>query len=185
MNDRMPPIPAAQLSPEQQAAAAELSASARGSVFGPFVPLIRSPELLNRLQRLGQYLRYESALEPRLSEMGILVIARFWSQQYEWHIHHPIALKAGLHAAKADAIAEGRRPDAMGEDEAALYDVLDEILRTQTVSDPTWARAVAAFKERGVIDLLGLAGYYSTLAMVMNAARTPLPPGVAAPLRRL
>jgi len=185
MSDRMPPIPSAQLSPEQHAAAAELSASARGSVFGPFVPLIRSPELLNRLQRLGQYLRYESALEPRLSEMAILVIARFWSQQYEWHIHHPIALKAGLDAAKAKAIAEGRRPDAMGEDESALYDVLDEVLRTQTVSDPTWARAIAAFKERGVIDLLGLAGYYSTLAMVMNAARTPLPPGVAAPLQPL
>jgi 4-carboxymuconolactone decarboxylase len=185
MNDRMPPLPAAQLSPEQQSAAAELSASARGSVFGPFVPLIRSPELLNRLQRLGQYLRYESALEPRLSEMAILVIARFWSQQYEWHIHHPIALKAGLQVAKAEAIAEGRRPEAMDEGEAALYDTLDEILRTQSVSDPTWACAIAAFKERGVIDLLGLAGYYSTLAMVMNAARTPLPPGVATPLQPL
>jgi 4-carboxymuconolactone decarboxylase len=185
MNDRMPPIPAAELSPEQRAAAAELSASARGSVFGPFVPLIRSPEALNRLQRLGGYLRYESALEPRLSEMAILVIARFWSQQYEWHIHHPIALKAGVPAGKAEAIAMGRRPDAMAEDEAALYDTLDEILRTHAVSDPTWARAIAAFKERGVIDLLAMAGYYSTLAMVMNAARTPLPPGVAAPLQPL
>lgn len=185
MNDRMPPIPDARLSPEQRATAAELSATARGSVFGPFVPLIRSPEMLNRLQRLGQYLRYESALEPRLSEMAILIVARHWSQQYEWHVHHPIALKAGLPATIADAIAAGRRPDAMAEDEAALHDTLDEILHRQSVSDPTWARAITAFEERGVIDLLALAGYYATLAMVMNAARTPLPAGVSAPLQPL
>jgi len=185
MKDRLPPIPDAELSPEQKRAAAELSATARGSVFGPFVPLIRSPEMLNRLQRLGQYLRYDSALAPRLSEMAILVIARHWSQQYEWHVHHPIALESGLQGAKADAIAAGRRPEAMAADEAALYDMLDEVLRTQSVCDATWARAVAEFQERGVIDLLGLAGYYSTLAMVMNAARTPLPPGVTAPLQRL
>jgi 4-carboxymuconolactone decarboxylase len=185
MNDRLPPIPEADLSPEQRAAAAELSATARGSVFGPFVPLIRSPEMLNRLQRLGQYLRYDSALAPRLSEMAILVIARHWSQQYEWHVHHPIALASGLDGAKADAIAAGRRPEALAADEAALYDTLDEVLRTQSVSDATWARAIAEFQERGVIDLLGLAGYYSTLAMVMNAARTPLPPGVRAPLQPL
>jgi 4-carboxymuconolactone decarboxylase len=185
MNDRLPPIPDDELSPEQKRAAAELSATARGSVFGPFVPLIRSPEMLNRLQRLGQYLRYDSALAPRLSEMAILVVARHWSQQYEWNVHHPIALKAGLQAAKAEAIAAGRRPDAMAGDEAALYDTLDEILRRQSVSDATWGRAIAAFGERGVIDLLGLAGYYSTLAMVMNAARTPLPPGVSAPLQPL
>jgi 4-carboxymuconolactone decarboxylase len=185
MNDRLPPIPDAELTPEQRVAAAELSATARGSVFGPFVPLIRSPEMLNRLQRLGQYLRYDSALPPRLSEMAILVVARHWSQQYEWHVHHPIAIKAGLDAAKAEAIAAGRRPDGMDADEAALHDLLVEILRKQLVSDPTWARAIAAFKERGVIDLLGLAGYYSTLGMVMNAARTPLPPGVPAPLQPL
>jgi 4-carboxymuconolactone decarboxylase len=185
MNDRLPPIPEAKLTPEQRAAAAELSATARGSVFGPFVPLIRSPEMLNRLQRLGQYLRYDSALAPRLSEMAILVVARHWSQQYEWHVHHPIALKSGLQPAKAAAIAAGRRPDAMDAEEAALHDLLVEILRTQSVSDPTWARAIATFEERGVIDLLGLAGYYSTLGMVMNAARTPLPPGVPAPLQPL
>jgi 4-carboxymuconolactone decarboxylase len=185
MTDRLPPIPDAELTSEQRAAAAELAATARGSVFGPFVPLIRSPELLNRLQRTGQYLRYDSALEPRLSEMAILIVARHWSQQYEWHVHCPIALKAGLSAAKADAIAIGKRPDGMAEDEAALYDTLEEILDTQAVSDATWARAIAAFKERGVIDLLGLAGYYSTLAIVMNAARTPLPPGVSQPLKPL
>jgi len=185
MSDRLPPIAGADLTPEQRFAAAELSATARGSVFGPFVPLIRSPELLNRLQRLGQYLRYESALAPRLSEMAILLVARHWSQQVEWHVHHPIALEAGLQAEKAEAIAAGRRPGGMDADESALYDLLDEILRTQSVSDPTWACAVAAFEERGVVDLLGLAGYYSTLGMVMNAARTPLPPGVAAPLQPL
>lgn len=179
----MPPLPAEQLTDAQKQAAAELTAGPRGQLAGPFVPLLRSPEFMSRLQKTGEYLRYNSVLPPRLNEFVILITARHWTQQYEWFVHHPLALKAGLNADVAQALAEGRRPTGMPEDEAAVYDFCDELFRTQSVSDATYARALAKFKEQGIIDMLGVAGYYSTLAMVMNAAQTPLPEGAKAPLQ--
>src|SRR3954469_23767995 len=182
--DRMPPIPADKLT-EAQKKAAEVFAEGRGyAVRGPFVPLIRSPEVMLRAKAMGDYLRFKSTLGPRLNEMVILITAREWSQQYEWHAHHPIALKEGLRREIADAIADGRRPAGMGEDEEAAYDMATEILRTKRVSDATYGRAVAKFGEQGVIDLLGVIGYYNFLAIVLNATRTPLPDGVPEPLKR-
>lgn len=169
---RMPPIPDAELSPEQRKAVADIVAGPRGALVGPFIPLMRSPEFMARLQRTGEYLRFNSAFEPRLSELAILVTARAWTQNFEWIHHRPIAEKAGLRAALIDALAEGRRPEAMAMDEATIYDFLDELLRTRTVSDATYARAVAMFGERGIIDLIGIHGYYSLLAMVLNVSRT-------------
>ncbi len=154
-------------------------------MFGPFVPLLRSPEFMTRLQKTGEYLRYQNALGARLGEMVILMTARCWTQQFEWFAHYPLALKAGLRAEVADAIAEGRRPSGMAQDEQAVYDFCDELMRTQGVSDATYARAVALFREQGVIDMVGITGYYTTLAMVMNVARTPLPEGQAPPLKAL
>jgi 4-carboxymuconolactone decarboxylase len=116
--------------------------------------------------------------------MVILITAREWSQQYEWQAHHAIALKEGLRREIADAIADGRRPAAMAEDEEAAYDLATEILRMKRVTDATYQRAVARFGEQGVIDLLGVAGYYTFLAIVMNATRTALPENVAEPLKR-
>ena len=173
----MPPIPAEQLTDAQKQAAAELAAGPRGQLTGPFVPLLRSPEFMSRLQKTGEYLRYNSALPPRLNEFVILITARQWTQQYEWFVHHPLALKAGLNADVAQALAEGRRPTGMAEDEAAVYDFCDELFRTRSVSDATYARALAKFKEQGIIDMLGVVGYYSTLSMIMNATRTPVPDG--------
>jgi len=118
----------------------------------------------------------------RLSELAILVIARHWSQQVEWAIHAPIAKAQGLSAALIDDIAHGRRPAAMSDDEAAVHDFCTELLRKQTVGDANWARAVQRFGEQGAVDLLGIAGYYSFLAMVMNAARTAVPDSAAEPL---
>lgn len=174
--DRMPPIPAAAMTTAQAAAVAEFK-RARGTPHfdGPFVPLLRSPELLTRVQRVGQYVRYDSALPPRLSELAILIAARHWCQQYEWRIHAVQAAQAGLDAGIIAAIADGRRAPEMADDEATLHDFCLELLRNQCVSDPTYARAVALFTERGVVDAVGILGYYSLLAMVMNTARTALP----------
>jgi 4-carboxymuconolactone decarboxylase len=180
--DRLPPLPEASLSPAQQRAAAELASGPRGSVFGPFVPLLRSPDLLSPLQKAGEYLRYKSALPPRLSEFAILIVARRWNQQFEWHIHEPIAGRAGVPAPHIRAVAQGRRPDDMAAEEAVVHDFLQELQDNHGVSDTTYGRAVEHFGERGVVDLCGLCGYYSTLAMVMNVARTPLPDGVSPPL---
>jgi 4-carboxymuconolactone decarboxylase len=174
--DRLPPLTAEQMTPEQRAAAAEISSGPRGAVIGPFAPLLRSPELMTRLQKVGEYLRFESPLERRLFEMTILWVARWWDQQFEWTFHHPIALEAGLDPAIADAIAEDRRPEGMDPAAAAVWDVLDELHRTRGVSDGTYARALAELGEVGAT-----AGYYTTLAVVMNAARTPAPGGPLLP----
>jgi 4-carboxymuconolactone decarboxylase len=182
--DRMPPLAADKMTDAQKQAAATFSEGRGYAVRGPFVPLIRSPEVMLRAKAMGDYLRFKSTLGSRLNEMVILITAREWSQQYEWHAHHPIALKAGLRSEIADAIADGRRPASMAEDEEAAYDLATEILRAKRVSDATYRRAVEKFGEQGVIDLLGVTGYYSFLAIVMNATRTGLPENIAEPLRR-
>lgn len=183
--DRMPEIPAGRLTPAQVAASAAFAASRKTAVFGPFVPLLRSPDLMLRASEMGLYLRYDSVLPFRISEFAILIVAREWSQQVEWQIHHPIALKAGVDEAVAQAIAEGRRPDGMSAEEAATYAFSIELQRNKAVSDPTYATLVALFGEQGAIDLTGINGYYALLAMMMNVARTALPEGVAPQLPAL
>jgi len=146
------------------------------------VPLLRSPELLDCAGRMGEYLRYRSALGTRLSELVILLVARAWDQQVEWAIHAPIALSAGISVAVVDAIAAGRRPAAMSADEALVYDFSTELEHDRGVSGDTFERARTAFGEQGVVDLIGLNGYYTFLAMIMNAAQTPVPQSDAPPL---
>jgi 4-carboxymuconolactone decarboxylase len=182
--DRMPPIPPEEMTDAQRGAAAALAAGPRGAVLGPFVPLLRSPELMNRLQKVGEYLRFQSALGPRLTELAILWVARRHTQQVEWAIHEPLARKNGIAPEVVAALADGRRPAGLAEDEAVVCDLLEELWANDSVSDPTFHRAVASLGERGLVDLLGLAGYYSLLSMVMNVARTPVPDGAPAPLER-
>jgi 4-carboxymuconolactone decarboxylase len=177
MTPRMPTIADADLTAEQRKAIADIVSGPRGSLVGPFIPLLRSPDFMSRLQKTGEYLRFNSVFETRLSELAILVTARAWSQNFEWHHHRPIAEKAGLRATICDAIAEGRRPDGMSLDEATIYDFLDELCRNRTVSEPTYKRTVAMFGEKGVIDLIGIHGYYSLLAMVLNVTQAPIPEG--------
>lgn len=171
--DRMPEIAADRLSEAQAAAAAAFRAERGVAVFGPFVPLLRSPELMLCASRMGLYLRYGSALPLRVSEFTILFVARLWSQPVEWQIHHPIALAAGVAPETAQALAEGRRPDTMSGDEALAYAFASELQHNRAVSDVTYAAVVARFGEQGAIDLTGLNGYYALLAMTMNVARTP------------
>jgi 4-carboxymuconolactone decarboxylase len=181
--DRMPPIPPQKMTEPQRQVAIELQ-NARGyALRGPWHPLLRSPDLMGRILELSDYLRFNSALPPRLSEFVILMTAREWTQQYEWQAHLPLALKGGLKPEIAQAVAEGRRPDGMAEDEAALYDLISELLHNKSVSDDTYARALAKFGEQGVVDAVAISGYYTTIAMIMNTARTPLPDGMALPLK--
>jgi 4-carboxymuconolactone decarboxylase len=182
--DRMPPIPPDKMTDAQKKAAEAFSEGRGYAVRGPFVPLIRSPEVMLRAKAMGDYLRFKSVLGSRLNEMVILITAREWSQQYEWQAHYAIAIKEGLKPEIAAAIADARRPAAMAEDEEIAYDLATEILRNKRVSDATYRRAVAKFGEQGVIDLLGVVGYYNFLAIVMNATRTGLPENIPEPLRR-
>jgi 4-carboxymuconolactone decarboxylase len=180
--DRLPPIPAEKMTAAQRAAVVEFKAARGVDISGPFIPLLRSPEVMNRARAMGDYLRYKSSLPPRLSEFVILLTARRWTQQYEWNAHQAPALQGGLRADIVAAVAEGRRPERLADDEEAVYALWDELQSHQSVSDATYARAVAKLGEQGVIDALGITGYYTMLAMVLNTARTPLPSGVAAPL---
>lgn len=172
---RMPEIPAERLTDAQKTAVAEMIAGPRGRIGGPFIPLLRSPETLTRVQKLGEHLRFKSALPPRLSEYLILLVARVWTQGTEWHAHRRLALEAGLSPDVVAAIAEGRRPDDLAADEAALYDLHDELQRNRSVSDVTYARLLSHFGEKGVIDAVAILGYYTLLAMVLNTARVPEP----------
>jgi len=184
--DRMPPIPDEQMTPEQQAAAEEFAGKRGVKLGGPFIPLLRSPEVLKATTHLGAYLRFKCALpETKLSELAILITARRWTQNYEWHAHRKIALHAGLDPAIADAIAEGRRPTGMSEDEAIVYEFCTELHNNGGVCDPTYARASTRYGEQAIIDMAALCGYYSMLAMVMNVARTQLPAGVEPGLKPL
>ena len=181
--DRMPPIPADRLTDAQKKAVAEFEAARKTGLSGPFWPLLRSPEVLSRARAMGDYLRFTSVLPPRLSEFVIIITARQWTQNYEWDVHAPLAEKGGLKASIIAAIADGRRPEGMAPDEDLLWTFCDELHRTQSISDATYARAVAAFGEQGVVDVLGISGYYTMLAMVLNTARTPVPPGHTPALR--
>lgn len=181
MNDRMPPLAPQGLSEEQGRAAAELAAGPRGGVRGPFIALLRSPELMQRLQKVGEYLRFAAALERRLAEFAMLIVARHLTQQFEWQVHCPLAIEAGLAPETAAALAQGARPRGMREDEALVYDFCTELLHSHGVAQATYELAVAKFSERGVIDLVALVGYFITVSLVMNVAHTPAQGG-AAPL---
>ena len=173
--DRLPPIAADQLTPTQREAVDAFRIARGTAISGPFHPLLRSPELMTRTRAMGDYLRFKSALPPRLSEFVILLTAREWTQQYEWNAHYPIAIKAGAKREVLDAIAEGRRPSGMTEEEAILYDFCRELHHDKAISDATYDRAIKAFGEQGVVDAIGITGYYTMLAMTLNTSRTPAP----------
>lgn len=184
-SDRMPPIAVENQTPEQRRASEAFRTGRKEDVFGPFVPLLRSPEVMLRAMAMGDYLRFRTVLPRKLNELVILVTARQWSQEYEWFVHYPLAVKEGLDPAIARDVAEGRRPADMDADEQLVYDFSTELLRSQRVSDATYARAVARFGEQGTIDMTSVAGFYTFMAMVLNTARTPLPPGVSLALSPL
>jgi 4-carboxymuconolactone decarboxylase len=179
---RMPPIPAEKMTDAQKKAVADFAAVRMTPPGGPFGVLLRVPELMDLAFKWRLHVADRSVIGQRLTELAILMTARQWTQQYEWNAHEPLALKAGLKQEIITAIAEGRRPPRMADDEEALYDLLSELQRTSSVSDATYARALAKFGEAGIVEATSVAGYYAMLAMVMNTARTALPGGAKPPL---
>ncbi len=156
-------------SPEQERAA-EAFRKLRGvDPFGPFVPLLKSPELMLRVSALGEYLRYRSALPPRLSEFAILVTAAHWQQQFEWDIHAPIALEAGVAQPILDALWARREPQGLDADAQILYELCVSVHSRGKPSAELVARAEAVLGTQGATDAIGICGYYALLAMVLNA----------------
>jgi len=164
-DDDLPPLPLDRMTDAQRVAAGSFAELRGTAVFGPFVPLLRSPELMTLTAALGEYLRFRSALGPRLRELAILVTSREWTQQFEWDVHARAALTAGLSTELVGAIASGRRPEGMGEDEASLYDLCLEMHRKKTVTDAVYARAVERLGEQAVVDAVAICGYYALLAI--------------------
>ena len=164
------------MTPEQQQAIEEFRRLRGTDPFGPFIALLTSPELLTKVSALGEFLRYRSALPPRLSEFVILITAAHWRQQYEWDLHAPIALDAGVAQATLDALASGQRPEGLAEDEAALFEFCRAVHDRIPPGEKLHARAVQAVGEQGVTDAIGICGYYALLAMVLNVENRPLTP---------
>src|SRR5581483_6408300 len=175
--DRLPPISPDQQTAAQQQAHAEFRADRHHEAFGPFVPLSRSPRLMMHASKMGQFLRYGSSLPRDVSEFAILLQSRRWSQPYEWYVHAPDAKRAGISDAIVEAIAGGRPLGPLPERLQVVYDFCTELNDRHAVSDATYAKTVAMFGEQGMMDLVGVNGYYALIAMVLNVARTPLPPG--------
>jgi len=184
---RFKPLTYEQMSPQQRTMIEHLLAGERGGTGGPFNVLLRSPQMGDIAQHLGAYIRFHSALTPRIREMAILISARHWTAQYEWYAHKRLALAAGLAPDVVSAIAEGKRPASLEADERAAYDFETELLQTHRVGDAAFQAATAALGERGVVDLLGLMGYYDLVSMILNVDGYPLPDGATpelAPLSR-
>jgi 4-carboxymuconolactone decarboxylase len=172
------------MTPDQKRVADAIQSGPRGAgLRGPFNALLRSPELCDLVQRVGAYVRYGTSIPQRLNELAIIMAGRKWTAQYEFYAHRRLAIEAGLKPAITDAVAAGTRPAGMAEDETIVYDFVSELLAAGRVSDAAFERVKAAFGERGVMDLVGAVGYYSTVSMVLNVAQVPLPAGVEPPLK--
>lgn len=176
-SDRLPTIAPENYDAQQKAAAQSFLEARKTPVFGPFEPLMYSPEVMTLARSMGDYLRYHSAIGNSLSEFAILIVAREWTQDFEWYVHYPIAIKTGLQPEVAEAIRDGRRPTSMTPDEELVYAYSTELLKNHQVSDATYAAVEKRFGKKGVVDLTGILGYYTFLAMQMNVAEYQLPEG--------
>jgi 4-carboxymuconolactone decarboxylase len=183
--ERLGAIPKDAYSDAQKKVVAEIATGPRAEIFSPLLPMLRSPELAYAAERFGESVYYQSQLDKRIYELAVLILARQTSQQFEWRVHYPLAIKLGIKQENIDAIGAGRRPLHLADDEQILYAFVVELLRTNQISDANYARFVDRFGERGVIDLVGLLGYYNTIAIMMNVDRTPVSPGATPLLKAL
>jgi 4-carboxymuconolactone decarboxylase len=174
---RMPEIPAEKMTVEQRKAADEFLGARKQPIMGPFIPLLRSPEVLLRAQAMGDYLRFKSALPQKIREFVVLITARDWTQQFEWSHHAELAIKAGLDPEIVKAVADGRRPSGMSANEETTYEFCTELLHNKSVTDAAYGKAITAFGDQGTIDMVSLTGYYTFVSMLLNVNRTPPPPG--------
>jgi 4-carboxymuconolactone decarboxylase len=176
--DRLPPIPVDKMTEAQKKAAADYKDLRKADLTGPpWSAILRSPDWVVPALEMRLHVQNHPVLGNKLTEFAILIAAREWTNNYEWNAHSAAAGRAGLSPALAADVAAGRRPDHMAEDEEVVYDFCAELLHNKSVSDATYARALAKFGEAGVIELANIEGYYVYLSMVMNTARSPLPAG--------
>jgi 4-carboxymuconolactone decarboxylase len=174
---RFPVLRYDQLTAEQKEWADKIVAPPRNAKFGnpPYNTYLRNPALAARATAMSDYLRWNTSLSPRLSEFTILVGARHWTQQYEWHQHYPLALKAGLDKSVLDDMIEGKRPSKLMEDEAIIYELATQLYRDKNLSDEVFNAAVAKFSERGLLDIIGILGYYDFVAMALITSKVEPP----------
>ena len=184
---RFPPLSFDQLSPDQKKWAESIALPPRNAKFSnpPYNTYLRSPELAPRLSALSDYVRWGSSLPPRLSEFAILLAARHWTQQYEWHAHYPLAVKGGLDAKILADLIVGKEPQGMQDDETALYNLVTELYRDRNVADATFKAAVGKFGERGVMDIIAIVGYYDLVSMTLIASQAAPPKDDVPPLQPL
>lgn len=178
---RLPPLDYEQLDAEQKAMWDKIVSGPRGRVAGPYHAWLRIPKFAAIAEQYGRYVRYETSLPARLTEMAILIVARHWNAQVEWWAHHGLALKAGLDPAIADAIAERRAPPFRNEDERIVFDMTHELINTRKLTDATYAQALNAFGEKGLIQLVAVLGNYFAVALVLNTFEI-MPPDGSSPL---
>jgi 4-carboxymuconolactone decarboxylase len=184
---RFAPLKAEELNPAQKAWAEMIAAPPRNAKFTnpPYRAYIRNPDLAPRLTAMSEYLRWNTSLPPRLSELAILITARQWTAQYEWFAHYPLALKGGLDPSIANDIAAGNRPGNMKDDEAALYDLAIALYRDKKVSDAVYKAALEKFGERGIMDIIGIIGYYDITSMTLITMQAAAPNDSVPPLPEL
>jgi len=182
---RFQPLSYDMMTPEQKALVDSIFSGPRTSLDGPFNVLLRSPEMGDLAQKFGAQMRFHSSLPPRLSEFAILITARYWTAQFEWQAHHKNALTAGLSPAIIEALAAGKRPTSMQPDEEAVYNFCTEVLNTKQVSDAVFQAAKEKFGERGVVDIMGIVGYYQLVSMLLNVDGYPLANGAQPELKPL
>ena len=185
VGDRFTPLTYAGMTAPQKKMFENLISGERRGASGPFNVLLRSPEMGDLAQQFGASMRYHSSIPPKLNELAIILTARHWTSHYEWYAHKRAALAAGLNQSIVDAVAAGTRPGSMAADEQAVYDFVSELLATKQVSDATFQAAKDKFGERGVVDLIGVSGYYQLVSMLLNVDRYPLPDGVKPELKPL
>jgi len=185
VGDRFKPLTYREMTPTQKKMFEGLISGERRGAGGPFNVLLRSPEMGDLAQQFGASMRFHSSMPPKLNELAIIITAQHWRSNYEWYAHKRAALGAGLNAAIVNAIAAGTRPAAMQADEEAVYNFCTELLTNKQVSDKTFQAAKDKFGERGVVDLIGVSGYYGLVSMLLNVDRYPLPDGVQPELKPL
>ena len=185
LGDRFKPLTWDEMTPGQHTMLEHLFSGDRGGATGPFNVLLRNPEMGDLAQQFGASLRFHSSLPRKLNEMAIILTARYWTAQYEWSAHRKAAADAGLSEATIQAIANGKRPASMDPDETVVYNFGTELLNTKQVSDPVFKAVKDKFGERGVVDLVGVMGYYHFVSMILNVDRYPLPAGTKPELQAL
>jgi len=182
--ERMAEIPLDKMSSAQRAVADAIMSGPRGGLRGPFNTWLRSPVLADRLQKVGEYIRFNTSLDKRVNEMAILMTAQAWGSQYEWYAHAPLAIKAGLDPDIVAAIGAGRKPEKMKDDEAVVWEFTTQLRRDHGVDDAIYARALEKLGEQGIMDLIAVNGYYDVVSMTLNVARVAPPAGEELPFKQ-